>query len=101
MDALREPRASRQKGSSVTSDEILQSAFDHSPIGMSVADLDGRWLRINPAYCRMLGYAAEELLGATFRDFTHPDDVRADAEFVAAALTGKLDILEHEKRYVR
>jgi PAS domain S-box-containing protein len=82
------------------SDEILRSAFDRSPTGMSVVDLDGRWLRINDAYCRMLGYEAEELIGAPFRNFTHPDDVGEDGEFVAAAIAGELDSLEREKRYV-
>jgi PAS domain S-box-containing protein len=36
-------------------DELLRSAFERSPSGISVVDLDGRWLRINQAYCRMLG----------------------------------------------
>ncbi len=82
------------------SDELLRSAFDRSPSGISVAALDGRWLRINDAYCRMLGYEREDLTGAAFRDFTHPDDVAGDREFVAAAIAGKVDIFEREKRYV-
>ena len=81
-------------------DELLRSAFDRSPSGMSVVDLDGRWLRINDAYCRMLGYEREDLIGADFRDFTHPDDVAEDREFVAAAAAGELDSLVREKRYV-
>jgi PAS domain S-box-containing protein len=73
------------------SDELLRSAFDRSPSGMSVVALDGHWLRINDAYCRMLGYEREELIGAAFRDFTHPDDVPGDREFVAAAIAGDVD----------
>jgi PAS domain S-box-containing protein len=83
------------------SDEILRSAFDRSPTGMSVIDLAGRWLRINDSYCRMLGYEADELIGAPFQKFTHPDDLAEDYEFVAAALAGELDSFEREKRYVR
>jgi PAS domain S-box-containing protein len=83
------------------SDEILRSAFDRSPTGMSVVDLDGRWLRINDAYRRMLGHEAEELVGASFAKFTHPDDVGEDEEFVAAAIAGELDSFEREKRYLR
>jgi PAS domain S-box-containing protein len=83
------------------SDELLGSAFDRSPIGMSVANLDGRWLGINDAYCRMLGYTREQLAGLSFRDLTHPDDLAADCEFLAATLAGELDISEREKRYVR
>lgn len=57
------------------SERLLASAFDAAPIGMTVIDLEGRWLRINDAYCRMLGYEREELLDLSFRDLTHPDDV--------------------------
>ncbi len=82
-------------------DELSRSAFDRSPSGISVVDLDGRWLRINRAYSRMLGYEPEELIGAAFREFTHPDDVAEDREFVAAAIAGERDSNEREKRYVR
>jgi PAS domain S-box-containing protein len=87
--------------SALASDELLRSAFDRSPAGISVVALDGRWLRINDAYCRMLGYEPEELIGAPFSDFTHPDDVGEDREFLAAAIAGDLDTSDREKRYVR
>jgi PAS domain S-box-containing protein len=82
------------------SEELLRSAFDRSPSGMSVVGLDGRWLRINDAYCRMLGYQREDLAGAGFCDFTHPDDVAEDRAFMAAAIAGGPDSHEREKRYV-
>jgi PAS domain S-box-containing protein len=88
-------------GSAATSDDVLQSAFEHSPSGMSVTGLDGNWLRINDAYCRMLGYEPADLQGASHRDVTHPDDVGADRDFVAAAIAGSRDSMEREKRYVR
>ena len=81
-------------------EEILRSAFDRSPSGMSVVGLDGRWLRINDAYCRILGYQREDLAGAGFCDFTHPDDVAEDRAFMAAALAGGPDSHEREKRYI-
>jgi PAS domain S-box-containing protein len=68
---------------------------------MSVSAIDGRWVQINDAYCRMLGYERAELLGLSFVDVTHPEDVRTDHDFVAAALAGRADYREGEKRYVR
>jgi PAS domain S-box-containing protein len=82
-------------------ESLLGSAFDLSPYGIGVVGLDGRWLEINDAYCRMLGYERSELVGASFRDFTHPEDVAEDREFVAAAIAGELDSSDREKRYVR
>lgn len=63
--------------------------------------LDGRWLRVNDAYCRLLGYEPEELLGALVSDFTHPDDLAKAHQFVVAAVAGRLDSAERDTRYVR
>src|SRR5450755_3408258 len=87
--------------SAPASDELLRSAFDRSPAGISVIALDGRWLRINDAYCRMLGCEPEDLIGASTSQFTHPDDVGEDRAFLAAAVAGELDTFDREKRYVR
>ena len=80
---------------------ILRSAFDRSPSGMTVFDLTGRWLEVNDAYCRLLGYSRAELMRRTYRDVTHRDDVLKDVTFVGAALEGNVPSLERDKRYVR
>ena len=82
------------------SNEVLRLAFARSPSGMTISALDGRWLWVNDAYCRMLGYEPDELLRMSHRDVTHPDDVGGDNEFVAGALAGTRESLECEKRYV-
>jgi len=81
------------------SERLLASAFDAAPIGMTVMDLEGRWLRINDAYCRMLGYEREELMGLSFRDLTHPDDVASYAELLRRAAAGSVSA-ERERRYL-
>lgn len=83
------------------SQDILRSAFDRSPSGMTVSDLHGRWLEVNDAYCHMLGYARAELLRGSYREVTYRDDLSKDAKFVAAALEGTADSIERDKRYVR
>ena len=85
----------------LVSDEVLRSAFDRSPSGMTVSSLEGLWLWVNDAYCRMLGYERAELLGISHREVTYLDDVGADHVFVAAVLKGERDSLERDKRYVR
>jgi PAS domain S-box-containing protein len=91
---------SAQDATARSSRRLLASAFDRAPIGMSLVGLDGCWLRVNDAYCQMLGYRREELLGKTFLDLTHPDDVAQDLEWTARATAGEADSLEREKRYV-
>jgi len=49
------------------SEERFRSAFDHAAIGMALVGLDGRWLRVNPALCEILGYSKSELLATTYQ----------------------------------
>ncbi len=56
------------------SKERFQSAFLYAPIGMAIASLDGRILRVNPAFREMLGYEEEELLRMSWMDLGHSED---------------------------
>jgi PAS domain S-box-containing protein len=95
-----EAEVSAHGASARDAERLLATAFDRAPIGMSVVDLDGRWLRVNDAYCRILGYTREDLLDTTFRAVTHPDDVDLDEEWTRRAARGDSDSLEREKRYI-
>jgi PAS domain S-box-containing protein len=81
-------------------EDLLRSAFDHAPIGMSVVGPDGQWLRVNDAYCRMLGYTREEMTSKRFGELTHPDDVTEDDRFIAALAAGTTNSLERDRRYL-
>ena len=82
------------------SETRFRGAFDQAPIGMALVGTDGRWLRVNRALCAMLGYAESELLGVTFQDITHPDDLADDLEQVRRLLAGEADAYTMEKRYL-
>jgi PAS domain S-box-containing protein len=56
------------------SEARFRNAFDGAAIGMAIVSLEGRYLRVNSALCRMLGYEAGELLTSTVDVITHPDD---------------------------
>jgi diguanylate cyclase (GGDEF)-like protein/PAS domain S-box-containing protein len=81
------------------SEERFRNAFDTAAIGMAIVGLDGRWLEVNGALCRMLGYSEDELMGKTFVDVTHPDDLDLDLEYVQKLLNGDLEHYQMEKRY--
>ncbi|MBP7401233.1 MAG: PAS domain S-box protein [Clostridia bacterium] len=53
----------------------LDRLFDLSLDMLSIGDTDGHLLRVNPAWSQVLGYTREELEGARFLDFVHPDDL--------------------------
>jgi PAS domain S-box-containing protein len=45
-----------------------------------IAETEGRWLRINPAWTQLLGWSESELLGSTFEWLEHPQDTRRTGE---------------------
>jgi PAS domain S-box-containing protein len=75
-------------------------AFENAPIGSVITGADGRVERVNQAFCRMIGYAPDELLGVHHLEITHPDDRAASAVLVAALLSGGPSTERMEKRYV-
>jgi len=83
------------------SERRFRAAMQNAPIGMALVGLDGRWLEVNRAVCRLTGYAEEELRGLTFQQITHPDDLYADLAHLERLLEGSEDAYEMEKRYVR
>ena len=49
--------------------------------------------------CDIVGYSREELLGKTFQDITHPDDLDADVGLLRQVLAGERSGYQMEKRY--
>ena len=81
------------------SEERFRSAFASADIGMALVGLDGQFLQVNDSLCELVGYSEEELLGKSFQDITHPDDLDADLEFVRRMLAGEIRTYKMEKRY--
>jgi PAS domain S-box-containing protein len=83
------------------SEERFRGAFDASVVGMALAAPDGRWLQVNDALCRLLGYDADALLTMRYQDVTHPDDLESDLALARRMLAGELPAYQMEKRYLR
>ena len=67
---------------------------------MALVGLDGDWIRVNPALCRILGYSEKELLATNFQDIPRPDDLGTDPNFISRMLRGESRFCEMERRYV-
>lgn len=98
LDVTEHARAARNL---VESEERFRAIFQGSTIGINVADDAGHFTDANPAFCTMLGYTREEIVGMTVEDITHPDDIRADLDQLQGVASGELAGYELEKRYVR
>jgi len=79
--------------------ERFESAFQYAAIGMGLVARDGRWIRVNRALCRTLGYLEEELLSRTVQSITHLDDLDASLEQGERLLRGELEAYRAEQRY--
>ena len=65
---------------------------------MIIASMD-KFIKINPAASKILGYSDEELLSKPFLEFTHPDDIVITQKEVAKLKTGALTV-KFENRYI-
>ncbi len=82
-------------------EEYFRRTFDQGPIGAAIVALDLRYQRVNAAFCRMIGYSPEELLGRMFPEITHSDDIEGNLENARQLLSGEADQYDVEKRYIR
>ena len=79
----------------------LRAIFNQAAVGIAIAALDGRFLEMNGKFCAILGHAPEQLIGRTFGDITHPDDLAETHRRIAALLDGDGSDFAVEKRYLR
>ena len=79
----------------------FRSAFDRSGVGMTITGLDGRYLRVNAAFARMVGRSVEELRGMPVAEVSHPDDREPDEGLISELIANPGGIVEREKRYRR
>jgi diguanylate cyclase (GGDEF)-like protein/PAS domain S-box-containing protein len=81
------------------SEILLRRMFDESPIGKALFGPDGRYVRVNRAYCEFLGYTEQDFVGRLAVDFAHPDE-RASTTALAQVIRGDCRRVSNvEKRY--
>ncbi len=78
--------------------EELDSYFTLAQDLFCIATLDGRFLRLNPAWEHTLGYTADELQAGPFFDLVHPEDLAATKEAVAQLASNK-ELVNFPNRY--
>jgi len=78
----------------------FEAFFEGSPLGKCVVSDDGRFTRVNPAFCALVGYPREELVGRTFASITHPDDVSGSVDIHQTLRQGTASLRTMEKRYL-
>jgi PAS domain S-box-containing protein len=83
------------------SEERFRRIFEEGPLGLALVGRDYRFLKVNSALCRMVGYSEEELLQKAFPDITHPDDLGVNTELSERLFKREIPFYQLQKRYVR
>ncbi|MDA8101286.1 MAG: PAS domain S-box protein [Nitrospiraceae bacterium] len=76
----------------------LNAFFDVAVDLLCIADTDGRFHRLNPAWERTLGFSLDELMAGKILDFVHPDDRAATLDAIAT-LAAQRQVINFVNRY--
>ncbi|MDU0201434.1 PAS domain S-box protein [Paenibacillus sp. MAH-36] len=79
---------------------LLLHAFEKSPIGVAFLAFDGSLFKVNPSFCKMLGYSESELINLGVPSVTHPEDLEADQSLWRQLVQGEREGYQLEKRYI-
>jgi PAS domain S-box-containing protein len=82
-----------------------QTLVEQAPDGVFVADLSGRYIDVNDAACRMLGFSREEILTKTVADLLRPEDAgrlsHTKSELLEGGIEkGEWDLLRKDGSYM-
>jgi PAS domain S-box-containing protein len=80
-------------------ERVLTHYFDGSLDLLATVDVEGRFVRVNRAWERTLGYTAAELRSKPFIDLVHPDDRSHTTAEHAVVSRGDRDAIGFRNRY--
>ena len=78
----------------------LSFVLDRIPAGIAQTNPDLAYVFVNQGMCEILGRNKADIVGRTFLEVTHPDDVERDASLFKEALKARAPYV-HRKRYIR
>jgi PAS domain S-box-containing protein len=79
-------------------EQELEQFFTVSLDMLCIADFDGHFKRVNPAWVSALGWSVDQLLETPSVNFIHPDDVDATKDIVRQQQAGA-NVISFENRY--
>lgn len=78
---------------------IYEAIFETTNVGMAVAEISGKFIKVNKSLCDFLGYAKEELQNKTFQEISYETDLKEDLRHIDEINKGIIDTFCMEKRY--
>jgi diguanylate cyclase (GGDEF)-like protein/PAS domain S-box-containing protein len=82
-------------------EQRFRLAFEDNMAPMIFTDLDDRVIDANDAFCKMIGFEREEVLGKDSKPFTYPEDVGITEDSHRRITEGHAHQSRYVKRYLR
>jgi PAS domain S-box-containing protein len=101
LNVTLEARVDQQTAEVREANEQFEQIFETSADMICIADIDGYFRKVNPAFENTLGYSADELLGRPSLDFVHPDDRARTQQAMREELDHGHATASFENRYRR
>jgi PAS domain S-box-containing protein len=95
---LSESETSEEESDGSASDDVLRSAFEQAAIGMAIVSTDGRLVRVNRAFARLVGEDQAALTGRPLLGLCHPSDVAGIDARLKDLTAGVIDHVRLEAR---
>lgn len=83
------------------SEERFRGTLEQAAVGIAHATLDGHFQYVNQKFCKIVGYAHDELLHMSYQEITFPDDLDENLHYMQQLLAGGISTFSMEKRYMR
>ena len=81
-------------------EECFRQIYQNMAIGVARVTLEFCIESANDAYCHMLGYREDELIGKHLKDITHPEILEENLQKQALLAAGKIDHYRMEKQFI-
>ncbi|MCR5883631.1 PAS domain S-box protein [Rhizobacter sp. J219] len=82
------------------SEQRFRNILNNVPIGVVYTDLQGHVRQVNPRFCELTGYSADELMGMDLATLTHPEDRAQNAELSAELVRGDIPMYRRQSRFL-
>lgn len=81
------------------SEERFRSAFNYAPIGIALVSSEGKWLKVNHALQKILGYEEIEFLATDFQTMVSQEDLGTALVKIHELISGTIPNFQMEQRY--
>lgn len=80
---------------------LYKLVIDNAMVGIGLTDLEGRFILVNEAWCRKMGYNQNYALMLSVKDITMPEDLEISNLNFKKLAGGEVDSIEKLTRYKR